>query len=55
VLRTTCTAQDRERMIGMCPNAEVVIVSEENRKAIRDQMRSRYKSRNFSLDLMPPV
>ena len=49
-------AQDRERMTEMCPNAEVVIMlSEENRKEIRDQMRSRYKRRNFSLDLMPPV
>ena len=46
------TAQDRERMTELCPNAEVVIVSEENRKEIRDQMRSRYKSRNLSLDFI---
>ena len=50
------TAHDRERITEVCPNVEVVIMlSEENRKEIRDQMRSRYKSRNFSLDLMPPV
>jgi hypothetical protein len=55
VLRSTCTAPDRERMTEMCPNAEVVIVSEENSKEIRDQMRSRYKSRNFSLVFIPSV
>ena len=52
VLLYNNTAQYRKRMTEMCPNAEVVIVSEENRKEIRDQMRSRLKSRNFSLDLM---
>ena len=49
------TAQDMERMTEMCPNAEVVIMSQGNKKEIRDQMRSRCKSRNFSLDLMPSV
>jgi hypothetical protein len=44
-------AQDRERMTEMCPNAEVVIMlSEENEMELRDQMRSRYKSKKFSLD-----
>ena len=52
VLLYNNTAQDGERMIGMCPNAEVVIMDEENRKEIRDQMRSRCKSRNFSLDFI---
>ena len=47
VLFFNCTAQDRERMIGLCPNAEVVIMSRENRKEIRDQMRSRCKSKKF--------
>jgi hypothetical protein len=45
------TAHDnRERMSELCPNAEVVILSQGNRKKIRDQMRSRCKSRKFSLD-----
>ena len=52
VLGTSYTAQDRERMIGMCLNAEVVILSQGNRKEIRDQMRSRFKSKNFSLDFI---
>ena len=46
------SAQDRERIAEMCPNAEVVIKSQGNKKDIRDQMRSRYKSRNFSLDFI---
>ena len=43
------TAQDRERMSEICPNAEVVIMDWENRKEIGDQIRSRFKSRNFKL------
>ena len=46
------TAQDRGRMTELCPNAEVVIVSEENRKEIGDQMRSRCKSKKFSMDFI---
>ena len=48
VLLYNNTTQGRERMIGMCPNAEVVIIDEKNRKEITDQMRSRCKSKNFS-------
>ena len=50
VLMSTCTAQPRdyrERMIGICLNAEVVIMSRGNRKEIRDQIRSRSKSKKF--------
>ena len=50
VLMSTYTAHDRKRMTQMCPNAEVVILREGNRKEIRDQIRLRYKSRNFTLD-----
>jgi hypothetical protein len=52
------TAQDRERMTELCPNAEVVILRRGNRKDIRDQMksrelfRSRFNSKNFSLDFI---
>ena len=47
------TAQDMERITEMCPNAEVVIMRRrENRKEIRDQMRSRCKSKKFSLDFI---
>ena len=48
----TYTGQDRERITEMCPNAEVVIIDENNRKEIRDQMRSRCKSKKFSLDFI---
>ena len=52
VLRDNNTAQDRERMLEMCPNAEVVIMDDGNRKEIRDQMRSRFKSKKFSWDFI---
>ena len=41
------TEQDRERMAVMCPNAEVIILSEEKRGEMRDLVISRFKQRNF--------
>ena len=58
VLDDEYTAQDRERMSEVWPNAEVVILRRGNRKDIRDQMksreqfRSRFNSKNFSLDFI---
>ena len=52
MLMSNYTAQDRERMTELCPNAEVVIMSRENEMEIRDQYRSRCKSKKFSLDFI---
>ena len=41
------TTQDREKMLGMCPNAEVVLYSRNNENEMRDMIRSRCKRRNF--------
>ena len=44
------TPQDRERMLGICPNAEVVLFSDNNKNEIiemRDMIRTRCKRRNF--------
>ena len=42
------TTQDRERMLGMCPNAEVVLYRWKNEISdMKDVIRSRCKRRNF--------
>jgi hypothetical protein len=45
------TSQDRERMLGMCPNAEVVLFSDNNKNEIKDMIKARSKRRDFSLAL----
>ena len=48
------TPQDRERMLGMCPNAEVVLVGKNKKNEMidmREMIRSRCKRKNFSLSV----
>ena len=45
------TTQDRERMLGICPNAEVVLYSRNNENEIKDMIKARSKRRDFSIAL----
>jgi hypothetical protein len=45
------TAQEKEKMAVMCPNAEFIIKSNENKDRIQDLIRSRCKRKKFSFDM----
>ena len=45
------TAQEKEKMAVVCPNAEFIIKSNENKDRIQDLIRSRCKRKKFSFDM----